>query len=103
MRVVRGFGFRKCRSSIAKRLTSDGESFVVHAAAFSYRPVPKGKIELKESVRGLFEGQTLEGILHLLHDHREGGPGRQSELLRGACWIAPIGTIRRAGANEARG
>jgi len=75
----------------------------LHAAAFSYRPVPKGKIELKESVRGLFEGQTLEGILHLLHDDRDGGPGRQSELLRGACWIAPIGTIRRAGTNEARG
>jgi anti-anti-sigma factor len=61
----------------------------LHAAAFSYRPVPKGKIELKESVRALFEGQSLEGILHLLTDDR-GGMNRESEFVRGACWIAPI-------------
>jgi hypothetical protein len=61
----------------------------LHAAAFSYRPVPKGRIALKESVRGLFEGQSLEGILHLLTDDRV-GVGRESEVVRGACWIAPI-------------
>jgi len=61
----------------------------LHAAAFSYRPVPKGRIELKESVRALFEGQSLEGILHLLTDDRV-GVSRESELVRGACWIAPI-------------
>lgn len=61
----------------------------VHAAAFSYRPVPKGKVELKESVRALFEGQSLEGILHLLTDDRVGA-SRESEFVRGACWIAPI-------------
>lgn len=71
----------------------------LHAAAFSYRPVPKGKIELKESVRALFEGQALEGILHLLTDDR-GGTNRESEFVRGACWIAPIAGI--AG-KEARG
>jgi anti-anti-sigma factor len=61
----------------------------LHAAAFSYRPVPKGRIELKESVRALFEGQSLEGILHLLTDDRC-GTSRESEFVRGACWIAPI-------------
>jgi hypothetical protein len=61
----------------------------LHAAAFSYRPVPKGRIELKPSVRALFEGQSLEGILHLLTDDRVGA-SRESELVRGACWIAPI-------------
>lgn len=61
----------------------------LHAAAFSYRPVPKGKIGLKESVHALFEGQALEGILHLLADDR-GGAIRESEFVRGACWIAPI-------------
>jgi anti-anti-sigma factor len=61
----------------------------LHAAAFSYRPVPKGRIGLKESVRALFEGQSLEGILHLLSDDR-GPTGRESEFVRGACWIAPI-------------
>ena len=62
----------------------------LHAAAFSYRPVPKGKIELRESVRALFEGQSLDGILHLLCDDRSEPGGRQSEFVRGACWIAPI-------------
>jgi anti-anti-sigma factor len=65
----------------------------LHAAAFSYRPVPKGKIELKESVRALFETQVLEGILHLLYDDRSETGGRESELVRGACWIAPITKI----------
>ena len=68
-------------------------------AAFSYRPVPRGKIELKQSVRALFEGQSLEGILHLLTDDR-GGTSRESKFVRGACWIAPI--VRFAG-EEARG
>jgi len=40
-------------------------------------------------VRALFEGQSLEGILHLLTDDR-GGMNRESEFVRGACWIAPI-------------
>jgi anti-anti-sigma factor len=72
----------------------------LHAAAFSYRPVPKGKIELRESVRALFEGQSLEGILHLLHDDRGQAGGRESEFVRGACWIAPL--AKAAGA-EAQG
>ena|SRR5215467_1917416 len=71
----------------------------LHAAAFSYRPVPKGKIELKESVGALFEGQSLEGILHLLSDDR-GEARRESELVRGACWIAPVARID---GQEARG
>jgi hypothetical protein len=62
----------------------------LHAAAFSYRPVPKGKIDLKESVHALFEGQSLEGILHLLYDDRGEAGVRESEFVRGACWIAPI-------------
>jgi len=65
----------------------------LHAAAFSYRPVPKGKIELKESVQALFEGQSLEGILHLLCDDRNETSSRESEFVRGACWIAPIACV----------
>jgi anti-anti-sigma factor len=71
----------------------------LHAAAFSYRPVPKGKIELKESVGALYEGQSLEGILHVLSDERGEG-SRESEFVRGACWIAPIAKIS---SEEARG
>jgi len=71
-----------------------------HAAAFSYRPVPKGKIALKESVRALFERQSLEGILHLLHDDRGQAGGRESQFVRGACWIATIAKFAGQEAQE---
>ncbi|HEV2495033.1 MAG TPA: STAS domain-containing protein [Terriglobia bacterium] len=66
-----------------------------HAAAFSYRPVPKGEIDLRTAVRALFEEQALEGILHLLRDDRTILGAGQSEFVRGACWLAPISQIAR--------
>jgi anti-anti-sigma factor len=64
-----------------------------HAAAFSYRPLKKGRIELKSTVATLFEAETLQGVLHLLEDDREISGGGQSEFVRGACWISPLGEI----------
>lgn len=63
-----------------------------HAAAFSYRPLQRGQIDLKASIKTLFEGQALEGILHLLTDDRTISGAGESEFIRGACWIAPIAT-----------
>src|SRR6267154_83350 len=68
-----------------------------HAAAFSYRPVQRGQIDLKASIKTLFEGQALEGILHLLSDDRALSGSGQSELVRGACWVAPISNITTDG------
>jgi hypothetical protein len=65
-----------------------------HAAAFSYRPVKKGRLELKPMVATLFEAETLQGVLHLLGDDREIEGCGESEFVRGACWIGPIGEIR---------
>jgi hypothetical protein len=61
-----------------------------HAAPFSYRPLPRGEIELRPSVVELFEQQTLHGVLHLLADHREAVGLGESEFVRGACWFAPV-------------
>jgi anti-anti-sigma factor len=61
-----------------------------HAAAFSYRSLPKGPIELATTVASLFETQRLQGLLHLLGDHREQTGLGESEFLRGACWFGPI-------------
>jgi anti-anti-sigma factor len=61
-----------------------------HAAAFTYRPVQKGQIELKETVRSLFERQSLQGVLHLLGDDRSIAGAGESEFVRGACWIGRI-------------
>jgi anti-anti-sigma factor len=64
-----------------------------HAAAFSYRSLPKGPIALLDTVATLFETQRLQGLLHLLGDYREPTGLGESEFLRGACWFAPIERI----------
>ena len=45
-----------------------------HAAAFSYRPMKKGRIDLKTIVRSIFEAETLQGVLHLIADDRDPDP-----------------------------
>jgi anti-anti-sigma factor len=65
-----------------------------HAAAFSYRPLKKGSIDLKATVTTLFETETLQGVLHLLSDDREAAGPQQSEFVRGACWIGAASEIR---------
>ena len=65
-----------------------------HAAAFSYCPLKKGSIDLKDTVSTLFETETLQGVLHLLTDHREAAGPQQSEFVRGACWIGAASEIR---------
>ncbi len=61
-----------------------------HAAAFPFHPFKKGRIELKDTVRTLFEAGGLLGLLHLLHDDREIAGVGESEFTRGACWVAPL-------------
>jgi anti-anti-sigma factor len=61
-----------------------------HAAAFSYRPLQKGEIELKKTVKSLYQTQALQGLLHLLTDDRAIAGAGQSEFVRGACWLAPL-------------
>lgn len=63
-----------------------------HAAAFPYRPLRKGRIELKPSVAELFDGQSLQAVLHLLADPREFNGAGESEFFRGALWFAPVAT-----------
>jgi anti-anti-sigma factor len=71
-----------------------------HAAAFSYRPVKKGSLELKATVNTLFETTSLQGVLHLLADDRKIEGAGESEFVRGACWVAPIGQIQTGDAQS---
>ncbi len=64
-----------------------------HAAAFSYRPIQRGVVELQPTVAGLFDGESLLGVLHLLHDDREIVGVGESAFVRGACWVGPINDI----------
>jgi hypothetical protein len=68
-----------------------------HAAAFTYRPVQKGEIDLKDTVRSLFETQSLQGVLHLLSDDRSIAGAGESEFVRGAFWVGPISEISTEG------
>ncbi len=65
-----------------------------HAAAFSYRPLQKGEIDLKTTVTSLFETESLQGVLHLLTDNREAAGPQESEFVRGACWISAAAEIQ---------
>ena len=95
--MVVGVAARAERPALAPLLRPLGEGALpaghFHAAAFSYRPLPKGWIELVPTVTNLFTVETLQGVLHLLNDEREAVGAGQSEFRRGACWIAPIADI----------
>lgn len=62
----------------------------LHAAVFPYRPLRKGRIDLHPAVISLFDGQSLQNVLHLISDPRGFNGAGESELYRGAVWIAPI-------------
>jgi anti-anti-sigma factor len=61
-----------------------------HAAAFTYRHLQKGKIDLKHTVRSLFDNGSLQGVLHLLADNRSMEGVGESEFVRGAIWMGPL-------------
>jgi len=67
----------------------------LHAAAFSYRPLRKGRVDLVDTVRALFEEEMLNGILDLVNDTRPIVGVGQSQFVRGTCWIAPVSNIER--------
>ena len=62
----------------------------LHAAAFVFRPIQKNYIDLAYTVARLFEPDQLLGVMHLLNDDRGASGAGESELVRGACWIAPV-------------
>lgn len=62
----------------------------VHAAAFPYRPIRKGRLELPATIAELFENAAPQAVLHLLADTREIHGAGESEFQRGALWFAPV-------------
>lgn len=61
-----------------------------HAAAFGYRPLQKGRVEMRTAVRALFDAGGLQGVVHILADDRDTAGAGESELFRGACWTGPV-------------
>jgi len=67
-----------------------------HAALFPHRPVQRGRVELAATIRDVFQSHAITSVLHLLNDTRIASGTGESELLRGACWIAPIAPVENA-------
>jgi len=76
---------------LLKPLVRSGELYGhFHAAAFPYRPLRKGKVDLAHTIQPLFESEQVLGLLHLLNDWRELSGEGESRFQRGACWCAPL-------------
>jgi anti-anti-sigma factor len=66
-----------------------------HAAVFSYRPVKKRSIDLRQTVATLFEAEDLQAVLHLVGDFRPINGAGESEFTGGAAWVGRIATVER--------
>jgi hypothetical protein len=53
--------------------------------------VQRGELPLEKAIGGLMAADRAQTLLHLLTDDREFEGLGQSEFMRGACWIGPIG------------
>jgi len=65
-----------------------------HAALFPYRPVQRGELQLDKAMGGLLAADSAQTLLHLLADDRQFEGVGQSEFMRGACWLGPIGEFQ---------
>jgi anti-sigma B factor antagonist len=82
--------------SFLRPLTADGRELGhLHSAVFSYRPIQRGYIQMVETVRNIFQSQTLRTVMHLFNDWRPLNGAGETELVRGACWFAPIAKCTR--------
>jgi anti-anti-sigma factor len=66
-----------------------------HATVFPYRPLPKGKVDLSELVTSVLGTESAQVVMHLLADEREFEGLGQTDLMRGACWVAPLRFLDR--------
>jgi hypothetical protein len=62
----------------------------IHAVAFDYMPLASGVIDVRDTVRRLYDESEIRGILHLLADHNAGGGAYESAFVRGAIWTGPL-------------
>jgi hypothetical protein len=61
-----------------------------HAAIFPYRPLPKGRLDLQETVANLIATDSAQSVLHLMADDRAFEGLGETDMMRGACWMAPL-------------
>jgi anti-anti-sigma factor len=64
-----------------------------HASPFPYAPLKKRRLNLEQTIDALFDAKEPQGVLHLLGDFRPITGAGESQLVSGACWIAPLSEI----------
>jgi anti-anti-sigma factor len=62
-----------------------------HAAVTAFRSLPRGRVEMADVLAQAFQPRSVLSVVHLLRDDRPIEGGGESEFLRGACWVFPIG------------
>ena len=67
----------------------------IHAAAFPYRPVPRGELPFGTTVAAILAVSTPNAVLHLMADTRPFEGVGETDLARGACWMGPLNSIAR--------
>ena len=65
----------------------------IHAAVFSYNPLPQRTVDLETLLKGVFRNHQLRDVLHLVWDDRGDAGVAESTLVRGVAWVAPIAEI----------
>jgi anti-anti-sigma factor len=92
--LVVGVACRQAPASLAPLLRpAVADASIVahlHAAAFPYRPLRKGRVDLGATLAHLFEDQSVRALLHLVNDWRQPSGAGQSGFTRGAVWTAPL-------------
>jgi hypothetical protein len=61
-----------------------------HATVFSFRALPRGRLDLGNTVRELFEEERVLDLLHLVRDHREIVGIGDSLFTRGVIWAGAL-------------
>jgi anti-anti-sigma factor len=91
--IVVGVGSARCTVDSAPflRPMSDKMNGHFHAAVTAFRSLPRGRVEIADVLAQAFQPRSVVSVVHLLRDDRPIEGGGESEFLRGACWVFPIG------------
>lgn len=63
-----------------------------HAAVFSYQPLRKGFLRLKETVNKIFD-QDLRGVIQLDVEDAAADRDGRSQFRRGVLWASPVADV----------
>lgn len=91
--IVVGVASAQCTAHSAPFLRPVSEQMHghFHAAVTAFRSIPRGRVEMADVLAQAIQPRSVISVVHLLRDDRPIEGGGESEFLRGACWVFPIG------------